>query len=311
MKLGRWGQLPLKMGGGRSRAENLYIALRDQAGEAYSKDDNALVNREKRVVARAMARAASYQARGALQFFPEKAVDALPIWEQRLGVVPTPTDRPHQRRAILKAIRRGNGPPTYERILAALKLALDGEDVALLTSMAPLNSKSPPAPGAPPTITVITGGGELLAGAHSVRYAFRDIGGNVGPISPARTITTPGGAALLVAPIVLPSGVVAVDYYLSTSVNASSAQIQFAMRGGGGPVVLALYPRNAGAPGLHHHSVIVKPTTWADPIKRRKIHLVLGPMLSSWTGYTIATSSPFILGTSIAAGASPLGSGAF
>lgn len=308
MKLGRWGRMPVRMGGGRCRAEAAYIALRDGGGTAYSSDDSALVNLEKRVMARVLARAASFQARGALQIFPEKATDGLQDWEKRFGVTPSPGEQPHQRRATIVAIRKGNGFPSRVNIIAAISTAI-GETPTLLTDVAPINNMSPPTPGGAPTLVQVTGGG-LSAGVHSVAYAFVDSSGNVGALSPIATITIAvAGSSIIVEPIALPTGAVSVRYYLS--LYAGSSALQFVGQGNGTAIDLSAYPSDPVRAGLHHHSVIISAAAFADPVKVRKIHRVLGPMLSAWTGYSIAASSPFILGTDTTAGASPLTSGGF
>lgn len=315
MILGGFGRLPQPMGGGKPEALRIYEGMRDNRGERYSKSDSGDENRALRCAARRLAIAASYQRRGALQAFPGHSTDFLPAWEQRLGVVPDPRDTPGERRALLEAILAGNGQPDYDHIVGALEKAL-GETVSVVAATA-----LPRTTGTNVSLdyfaaTIASTASRFRAGVHHLSAAFEipTAGGNSveyrlveRPLG-ALTLTLTAGEGIRIGPVPLASaaGAVRVHHYLSVAPN--SASMAWIASTDGSAVDVYDYPSNPGEPGLHNLGIVVSAATWANKVKRSKIHAVLGPMLPAWVEYEIITSSPFILGGT---GGSPLGSGGF
>ena len=306
---GGWGGLPMRVGGGRSRAHAIYETLRDAKGSAFSKDDTTRANLELRCVALAIARAEDAQERGAMQSLPDFARDRLPDWERALQAPVDPSDEPHQRAAVCTAIMQGNGAPERDTIAAAVSTALGGETVYVVSAKAPPSILSYLGinffTAYPPVLTEVPGAGHLRAGTHYV-YASRD-SGTTRTVDPnPLSITVSDGSAILVGPNPIPMGGDLLHYYLSITPNVDSVS-EVASQVGGGAILLDKYPSNPPTAGLHHLGIVVSHTTASSASRRAKVDAVLGTMLPARTTYSIVESSPFLLGT----GGSLLGFGGF
>lgn len=307
-RLGLWGRFPLRVGGKKPSAQRIYEAMRDGRGDTYSKDDSALANRELRCYARALAISGSYQRRGAWQAHPGMATDLLPDWERRLGIVPDPTDTLAARRSACESVIAGNGFPSYDNIIRSLELAI-GETPSIIAATAAARTAVDAAPARPSPSAIALTTGSLQPGDHTVRVAWEQADGSYEVCQHTTTVTVGGGGALLVAPVDL-SGAVRVHYYLSVSRYSSS--LAYVASNSGGAIVLGDYPRNLGAPGLHHLGIVVALATATDRTKLAKIHRVLGPMLPADVTYSVITESPFLTGPGpTAPPGSPLTLGAF
>jgi len=292
--LGHFGRMPLRMGGGRSRAQAIYESLRDGIGTAFSRDSGTRANAELRADAFAIARAQSAQERGGLQSLPDLASDRLDDWERALQAPVDPADPPHVRAAVCSGILKGNSFPERDAIAAAVSTALAGESVTVIVAVQ--NPKSWSTSFVATPVCVAVAGGNLAAGAHYVNVATEDASGNVEQNTTPTLITTTAGQSIVVSGVTNPG--VTVRFYLST--KAGSQQLALAASNfGGTPITLADYPSNPPLPGLHHVTVLVSAATASDTTRRAKVHAVLGAMLSAWTTYDIAAASPFILGSSL------------
>lgn len=300
MRFGRFGRFPIKLGGGRPEAQRIYESMRDNRGEAYSRDDGGDDNKSLVCVAFAIARASSYQRRGANQAHVTLATDLLPRWERFLGVPRDIRDTDAERRGACAAVLAGNGPPEYDRIVAALRLAV-GETVSIVAARAPARVSGGAVLGTLTLREIAGAGSRLRAGLHYVNVAYLLADGTVNT-GGSSSITIAAGSAIAVDPVPL-GGADQVQFFMS--VSAGEGQSALVATNRGEAVRLYDYPSNPGTPGLHHLGILVSRAAWASAIKRARIHAVLGTMLPGHVTYDIVTSSPFLLGTSL------LGEGAF
>lgn len=293
MRLGLWCRLPTPLGGGKSEAERIYADMRDGRGEFFSTDDSGEENRSLRAAARQIANAASAQRRGAFQAIADLSTDELATWERLLGLTPAGTDA--ERRALCAAAVMGNGPPDYDRIVAALERAI-GESVTVIATTPPGGPFTVTASGSAPGPRVAFGTGSALrAGTHSIALV-RHVGADRF-VTPASSGAFPSPGASVFVDITTMDGADAIEVLFS--VAPDSASLAVAARATSiGTVEIRGYPSSTSAPGLHHLAIIVSPAAMADTRKLARIHAVLGPMLSAWTTYAIAASSPFILDSS-------------
>lgn len=298
--LGKWGRMPLRMGGGRSRARAIYESMRDAMGTAFSRDDSTRANRELRCQALAIARADAAQQRGGNQALPDLASDRLPDWERTLQAPVDPDEPAHLRAATCMGIMAGNGAAERDSIAAAVSLALGGESVSVIVAKAPRRTFT--SDNWYPVLRERAGIGSLRAGLHSVAVAYDD-GAEIALYNTPTTITIADGSAILVDAI---GDGPTVHYYLSVEPGSSDlAWVGSQYPGTLAPFLIGDYPTNPPRSELHHVGIVVSRATAESALRRAKIHAVLGTMLPSWTAYDIITSSPFVLGT----GGSELGLG--
>lgn len=308
MRFGLFARFPLRFGGGRPEAQRIYESMRDNRGERFSKADDGDENRVLRCMARAIAVASSYQRRGANQAHASLATDELPKWEVLLGLPRDPRDTDADRRALCEGVLAGNGSPTYDQIVSALESAI-GETVSIVAARAPAPVTGSSTPITSIGLTEVAGAGSrLLTGDHAVHVYFVDADGQ-STFGDEEVATIATGSAIRVGALpVAALGYDHADIYLSTSEGAAADGAYlcaYVASTRGDAVTLYDYPRNVGAPGLHHLAIVVSEPAWADVSKRARAHAVLGPMLPAWTTYDLVTESPFLLGSS------PLDKGAF
>lgn len=303
MRLGGDCRMPHRMGGGTSDSENIYAAMKVARGTAYSQDDSADVNKELRAMSHSIAHAQAYQARGAWQSYAEEASTTLTEWEKVFGITPDPSENIADRVAMLVAIEQGNANPSETNIVAALSTAL-GETVSIVVERVSIKTKADPFPSnaTAPTLTAVASAGTLRAGTHTVGCSFHS-GDTCLGLTNTTTVAVTSGGAIRVGQVPLITGATRVDYYLSVDTNSTS--IAYVGSGNGTAITLANYPTNIANGAARHLAIVVSPSTWANPVKRAKVHAILGPMLRASTTFQIVTSSPFLLGVS------PLGRGAF
>lgn len=313
-RFGLWGRFPLVMGGRKPRAQAMYETMLTSRGDGrYSKDVDADVNVDLQAYAHVLDGAARAQERGMLNGFPGYATDFLPTWETALGRFPDESETEGERRAMLDAILAGNGDPNRANILAALALALPTESIALIVATArkmtfgaPVAITNPPA-----KLALFGGGGELVKGDYYVSFAFEKADGTIVPTSNPISLTnaTSLSLSLLVGevPLSTVAGAEKVHVYLSAAPNSLLRAWVATTRGEA--VLISRLPQPPETLPLYHIGILLSKSGWDDAVVRGKIDQILGPMLSAWTTYDFIISTPFILGTSVAAGASELGRG--
>lgn len=313
---GRWGRWPRRWGGGKTLAQRLYESMRDGRGEGYYQnlDDETVANKELRCIALAVARAQRCQMRAGAQAHPIASTDMLPEWEQRLGRTPDPRELDSERRAALDGIQAGTLEPNADNIVAALTKTLGGEVPVLFTSKARVRTFAAPVTVTPLAVLTAVLGGGLSVGTWYIGLAGEKADGTIYLASNTGSLSVALASAgtIRVSPVPLsiwPAGVERVRYYLSVTAN-NATSLAYVASGTGGAIELSMPPANVSIGGLHHIGVQVAKTTWDDALKKQKMSNLLATMLSSWTTFDFITSSPFILGTSTASGASELGRGA-
>lgn len=300
MRLGLFGRLPARLGGGRPEAQRIYESMRDNRGERFAKDDGGDENRTLRCAARAIARAASYQRRGQKQAWPTTATDEMEKWERLLGVPTDVRDTMAQRGAACAAVLAGNGPPEHDQIAAALTLAT-GEVPRIATATRPRKAE-----GAVVAYAYdgnIFTGTRLLAGTHYYSIAFETATEMRAVLGAGVALTAGQGLRLKPIPLSTVAGAIRVHYYLSVAPGSTARA--WVGSNTGESLEFFDYPTNPGPPDLHHIAIVVTLATWSDVTKRARIHAVLGTMLPATVTYDIVTETPFVLGVS------PLGQGAF
>lgn len=296
MRFGLFGRFPLRFGGGRPEAQRIYEAMRDNRGERFGKADDGDENRTLRCAARAIAVAASYQRRGANQSHVSLATDSLPKWERLLGIPRDPRDTDADRRALGTAILAGNGQPTYDQIVTALRSAL-GETVSIVAAT-PTRKAAGATVAYNLTGSLITGS-DFTAGLHFFGCAFETATEMRVASAVSASLTAGQGIRTNPVPLSTVTGAIRVHYYVSTSAGVAGTSMAWVASNTGEAIDLLRYPRNPGTPGLHHLAIVVSAAAWADSVKRARAHAVLGPMLPSWVTYDLVLSSPFLLGVSL------------
>lgn len=300
MRLGLFARFPLRLGGGRPEAQRIYESMRDNRGERFGKDDDGDENRVLRCTARQIAIAASYQRRGFNQAHASLATDMLAKWERLLAVPRDPNDTDATRRRLCVGVLAGNGPPEYTQIVSALESAL-GETVSIVAA-----TQTQKAAGAVVAYNVtgsIITGSSFRAGLHAIGVAFETATEMRVASTVTTTLTAGQGMRTNPVPLSTVTGAVRVHYYASVAPGTTS--MAWIASNTGEAIDILAYPRNVGAPGLHHLAIVMSDAAWSDLGKRARAHAVLGPMLPAWTTYDLVTSSPFLLGSS------PLDKGAF
>lgn len=300
MRFGLFARFPLRFGGGRPEAQRIYESMRDNRGERLKRADDGDENRTLRCAARAIARAASYQRRGQKQAWPTTATDEMPKWERLLGVPTDPRDTMAQRGAACAAVLAGNGPPEYDQIVTAMRLAT-GETPILVA--ATRTRKTPGALVAYAYDGDIFTGTRLLAGTHYYSIAFETATEMRAVLGAGVALTAGQGLRLKPIPLSTVAGAIRVHYYLSVAPDSTARA--WVGSNTGESVEFFDYPVNPGTPDLHHMAIVVSLAVWSDTTKRARIHAVLGTMLPATVTYDITTETPFVLGETL------LGQGAF
>jgi len=141
-----------------THAERIYRSLINSMGGQYSKEIGSRSEAWCYATAMAMGRVRNTFDRVRNQMDPRLAVELLPVWEDKLGIVPgsvdTITDR--QDAVALKHDRGRVG--TYNAITVALDAVLGSEFVAYLPSVPQSNSTSPSTANIFPSFASIAGG---------------------------------------------------------------------------------------------------------------------------------------------------------
>lgn len=119
-KLGLFGRLPLRTGGGRSEAQRVYESLRDGRGARYGRDDTTRPNRELRAYCRAIARGASLQRAGANQGVATLALHNAAEWLQVMGLEANAGEPWAVTADRLRAALSSQDEPTGENVERAL-----------------------------------------------------------------------------------------------------------------------------------------------------------------------------------------------
>ena len=92
--------MPLRLGGGPSPVEAIYKHLKACVGDGFSGDDGTIEAYWRWARARAMW-AACDDERAAMQAFPERATDTIPMYEDILGLQPAGRDDESRRQEIV------------------------------------------------------------------------------------------------------------------------------------------------------------------------------------------------------------------
>jgi hypothetical protein len=116
--------MPMTFGGGATRTERIYVALRSAAGKGGSAaDDSGIEGLRRKVIARALAAVTSGGERAALQAFPHLATDLLPYYERIYGLADDPDLTEAERReaaAQLYTLQLAASLPEIAASLAAI-----------------------------------------------------------------------------------------------------------------------------------------------------------------------------------------------
>lgn len=100
--LGGSATFPLELGGDDSSVEKAYGFFRGALGEGGSAgDDSGIDGLRNASIALGLAAISAFDERAALQAFPHLAIDALPSFEQTLGIVPPADATEHGRREVV------------------------------------------------------------------------------------------------------------------------------------------------------------------------------------------------------------------
>ena len=99
-KVGGGNPIPTEIGGGPSSSETAYEALKSAVGIGGSADDGTIEASWRMARARGL-RAAFADGRAAMQIFPDRATDAIPVFEEILDTAPPPGDSDEDRRAVI------------------------------------------------------------------------------------------------------------------------------------------------------------------------------------------------------------------
>lgn len=90
MPTGSHNSLPFQVGGGPTRFESTYNSMQRMVGDnGHSTDDESLESLWRQAKSDALALFSTFDERAALQAFPDKATDHIPLYEVALGI---PTD---------------------------------------------------------------------------------------------------------------------------------------------------------------------------------------------------------------------------
>ena len=116
--------MPMTFGGGPTRTERVYAALRSAAGKGgYAVNDSGIDGLRRMVLARAIASVTSDDERATLQAFPNLATDLLPYYERIYGLTDDPDLSEAERReaaAQLYTLQLAASLPEIEASLQAL-----------------------------------------------------------------------------------------------------------------------------------------------------------------------------------------------
>lgn len=107
--LGWQNPLPLELGGGRTAVENVYRGLRSAVGIGGAGEIDGLEDLWRQAKAYGIAAGLDTDQRAILQFFPDRATDAIPYYEALLLAPLPPGLEVHERQALLAA--RFTSPP--------------------------------------------------------------------------------------------------------------------------------------------------------------------------------------------------------
>lgn len=122
MSLGRWGRLPFKLGGTRNNPTKIaYRATLDALEPAFDPTVGTYHEIETFAHARVEGMVWGAGQRLANQAIPAKMLESLPVWEEILGLRPTPGTSDNARRAAVAARQRGlqnNAIPDIEEVSA-------------------------------------------------------------------------------------------------------------------------------------------------------------------------------------------------
>lgn len=136
--LGWQAALPLEMGGGDGLVESTYKALRSSLGVGgYAQNENGIDGLELACEAIGLAAVAAFDERAALQAFPNCATDAIPSYEDILGIAPPPGATEEQRRETITTqwTRQISAViPTLNETLQQIDLRLSVVDVVWANS---------------------------------------------------------------------------------------------------------------------------------------------------------------------------------
>lgn len=309
MSLGGHTRFPLRMGGGKSRARNIYAALIAGQGTAYSQHLSAIVNQENMATAHAIARAQANQEQSANQSFVERANILLSEWERIYGVTPNENESDASRRNTLASIENSKFNSSKSTIETALSVVV-GDQVTVRSTVASDHNRSKITFGAPDSLsaTVVANGGRYVAGTHIVEIVQYNAAGSVHLTKLRASLALSDGDAVYVPfhrHATYPKSLVCV----SPRAGESTTQMLIANHDGS-PVVITEYPSNKAYGGPIHYWVIVSDAVINNKQTVAKIHKILGPALPADCTYTVvATDSPFLLDTAYPPG-SPLGIGA-
>lgn len=117
--IGRQNPIGTEIGGGEGIVEQIYLALRNSLGEGGAGPPGGIEDELRWAKAEMIAAAVASMERALVQYFPDRATDFLPAYEQDLGVPRAATDV-ERREAITAAYIGGTGA-VWPWLLAQLR----------------------------------------------------------------------------------------------------------------------------------------------------------------------------------------------
>jgi hypothetical protein len=101
MAFGGGNPFPFMLGGGPTDVESTHRTLRAMVGNGGAAAEGTIEDEWRFAKARGLAAAASAEGRAVHQFFPMFATDAIPTYEDKLGIVPPPEACEAERRQVV------------------------------------------------------------------------------------------------------------------------------------------------------------------------------------------------------------------
>lgn len=121
--IGDLNPFPFQVGGGPSRAEAAYLALRKMVGtNGYSSNEESLEAQWRKSKVLGLVALSTFDERATNQYFPDVATDHIVLFEEMLGIVPDDTKTDEERRQVIVPDYTGVPETWYSRLQEQLQL---------------------------------------------------------------------------------------------------------------------------------------------------------------------------------------------